>query len=281
MQSGILSHLFIFIFFSVNVLFAQAVRFTDVTEKAGITFRYNFGDLTYENILESSGSGVTILDYNGDGLMDIYLLNGTYLEGISDAVGVMFKDTPNELYRNNGDGTFTEVAAVAGIDDKHWSMAAGAFDYDGDGDADIYLLNYGPNVFYRNNGDGTFTDVADIIGLRGPEKLNGFEKWSVGVAFWDIDQDSRADLMVGNFLAYDPEYISPTMPDMMPHPSEYTGQPSLFYRQKADGTFEEITKSLGFYYPKSMCMTMTMMAIWICFRAMTTRPTSFSEMMVT
>ena len=233
------------------------ISFTEVTEKAGITFRYNFGDYTYENILESSGSGVTILDYNQDGFMDVYLLNGTHLEGISDEKGMVFKDTPNELYRNNGNGTFTEIARYAGVDDRHWSMAAGAFDYDGDGDMDIYLLNYGPNVFYRNNGDGTFTDIAGRLGLIGPTELNGFEKWSVGVAFWDINQDYHTDLMVGNFLAFDPDYVSPTMPDMMPHPSEYNGQASLFYQQRSDGTFEEITKSLGFYYPESMCMGLT------------------------
>jgi hypothetical protein len=189
--------------------------------------------------------------------MDIYMLNGTYLDGISDEDGKVFQHTKNELYRNNGNGTFMEVAEEAGVDDRHWSMAAGAFDYDGDGDTDIYLLNYGPNVFYRNNGNGTFTDIAQTLGLVGPQKLNGFEKWSVGVAFWDIDKDRRADLMVGNFLAFDPAYVSPTMPNMMPHPSEYTGQASLFYLQKSDGTFEEITESLGFYYPKSMCMGLT------------------------
>lgn len=245
------------IFVSNNLLFAQKIKFKDVTEETGIKFKYNFGDFTYENILESSGSGVTILDYNNDGFMDIYMLNGTYLEGISDKEGVEFENTKNELYRNNGNGTFTEVAEEAGVDDPHWSMAAGAFDYDEDGDQDIYLLNYGPNVFYRNNGDGTFMDIAKQLGLLGPPKLNGFEKWSVGVAFWDIDKDKRADLMVGNFLAFDPNYVSPTMPDMMPHPSEYTGQASLFYRQKPDGTFEEITESLGFYYPTSMCMGLT------------------------
>ena len=116
----------------------QVVRLIDVTEKSGIDFKYTFGDYTYENILESSGSGITILDYNKDGLMDIYLLNGTYLEGISDKDGHVFKGTSNELYKNNGDGSFTEVAVKAGVDDKHWSMAAGAMDYDGDGDQDMY-----------------------------------------------------------------------------------------------------------------------------------------------
>jgi hypothetical protein len=231
--------------------------FTDVTEEAGISFSYNFGDYTYENILESSGSGVTVLDYNGDGLFDLYMLNGAYLEGISDAEGIVFKDTPNHLYRNNGDGTFTEVAKEAGVDDHHWSMAAGTLDYDGDGDIDIYLLNYGPNIFYRNNGDGTFTDITEKIGLRGPETLNGYLKWSVSVAFWDYNVDSRVDIMVGNFLAFDPEYISPTTPDLMPHPSEYKGQASMMYMQKADGTFEEVTESLKMYYPDSKCMGLT------------------------
>lgn len=231
--------------------------FTDVTDQAGIDFRYTFGDYTYENILESSGSGVTVLDYDGDGDLDLYMLNGTYLEGISDPEGRVFADTPNQLYRNNGDGTFTEVGAQAGVDDRHWSMAAGALDYDGDGDVDMYLLNYGPNVFYLNNGDGTFTDVTDSLGLEGPATLNGYTKWSVGVAFWDYDLDGTVDLMVGNFLAFDPSYVSPTMPDMMPHPSEYHGQASMLYRQEADGRFTEVTREMGLYYPESMCMGLT------------------------
>jgi hypothetical protein len=234
------------------------VRFTDVTAPAGIHFRYTFGDSTYENILESSGSGVTVFDYDGDGDLDLYMLNGTYLEGISDPAGRAFASTPNELYRNNGDGTFTEVARQAGLDDRHWSMAAGAFDYDGDGDLDVYLLNYGPNVFYRNNGDGTFTDITDSLGLRGPAQLNGFTKWSVDVAFWDYNLDGRTDLMVGNFLAFDPKYVSPATPGLMPHPSEYRGQASMLYRQNEDGSFTDVTKEMGLFYPDSKCMGLTL-----------------------
>lgn len=247
---------FVFLF-SASIAQPGKYVFKDIAAEAGLDFSYTFGDYSYENILESSGSGVTILDYNGDGYMDIYMLNGTYLEGISDPAGKKFKNTSNKLYRNNGDGTFTEVGKEAGVDDRNWSMAAGAIDYDNDGDVDIYLLNYGPNVFYQNNGDGTFSDITGKLGLAGPEKLNGYIKWSVSVAFWDYNLDSRLDMMVGNFLAFDPEYVSPTTPDMMPHPSEYTGQPSFLYEQQPDGTFRDVTKKMGMYYPESMCMGLT------------------------
>jgi hypothetical protein len=233
------------------------VRFRDVADSAQIDFRYNFGDFAYDNILESSGSGVTILDYDGDGDLDLYMLNGTYLEDVSDPKGRVFRNTPNRLYRNRGDGTFDEVAAEAGVDDRNWSMAAAPFDYDADGDTDIYLLNYGPNKFYRNNGNGTFTDIAQEIGLRGPTELNGFIKWSVGAAFWDYDDDGDADVMVGNFLAFDPHYLSATTPHLMPHPGEYAGQASLLYRQEDDGSFSDVTKSMGMLFPESKCMGLT------------------------
>lgn len=231
--------------------------FEEITERAGIDFMYNFGDRSYENILESSGSGITIFDYDGDGLMDLYMMNGTWLEGISNPDGKIFKNTPNRLYHNLGDGTFEEVSEKAGVDDRHWSMAAGAMDYDLDGDPDLYLLNYGPNLFYKNNGDGTFTDVAPELGLVGPDTLNGFVKWSVGASFMDYNRDGLMDVMVGNFLAFDPAYISPTTPEMMPHPSEYRGQASMMYEQQSDGTFDDVTEGLGLSYPDSKCMGLT------------------------
>ena len=102
---------------------------------------------------------------------------------------------------------FSEVSKIAGVDDINWSMAAGAIDLDNDGFQDLYLLNYGPNVFYHNNGNGTFSDITSSLGLKGPDKLNGFPKWSIGVSFWDYNLDGRLDAMVGNFLAFDPDYI--------------------------------------------------------------------------
>ena len=233
------------------------VVFTEITSRSGIDFKYTFGDLHYENILESSGSGITVFDYNNDNLMDLFMMNGTYIEGVSDRDGKKFRNTPDRLYKNNGNGKFTEVSEIAGVDDRNWSMAAGAVDYDNDGDQDLYLLNYGPNVFYRNNGNGTFTDITTRLGLRGPEKLNGFVKWSIGVSFWDHNLDGRLDAMVGNFLAFDPEYFTPATPDIMPHPSEYKGQASMLYEQQPDGSFSEVTQKNNLFFPDSKCMGLT------------------------
>jgi len=246
--------------FTLFVLFSckqSKPCFTEVSSEAGIDFMYNFGDYSYENILESSGSGLTVFDYDGDGWMDLYMMNGTWLEGISDEEGRIFENTPNRLYHNQGDGSFKELAEQAGVDDRHWSMAAGPIDLDLDGDQDLYLLNYGPNIFYRNDGDGTFTDITEQLGLAGPDSLNGYEKWSVGVSFWDYNLDGRMDAFVGNFLAFDPEYISPTTPELMPHPSEYAGQASMMYMQDRDGSFREVTAELDLLFPDSKCMGLT------------------------
>lgn len=253
----------VFLIFLFNGLFLSSwsqpkkVTFTDVASQSGINFKYTIGDNSYVNILESSGSGITVFDYNNDRLMDLYMMNGTWLQGISDDEGKIYSDTPDRLYKNNGDGTFTEVSEKAGLADKKWSMAAGAIDFDNDGDQDLYLLNYGPNYFFRNNGNGTFTDITSRLGLQGPEKLNGFTKWSIGVAYIDYNRDSRLDLMVGNFLAFDPRYDSPVTPGKMPHPSEYKGQASMLYEQQADGRFVDVTAKVGLYYPDSKCMGLT------------------------
>jgi hypothetical protein len=232
-------------------------RFEDVTAQAGITFRYNFGDFTYDNILESSGSGVAVFDYDGDGKMDILFLNGRYIEGVSDPKGRVFSNARNALYRNNGDGTFTDVTEKAGLGGSHWAMAATIADLDGDGLEDIFLSNYGPNTFFHNNGDGTYSDWTEKVGLQGPETLNGFVKWSVGAAAFDADGDGKPELFVGNFLAFDPRYRSPGSPERMPSPAEYRGQPSILYKRGADGRFVDVTKQAGLYFPESKVMGLT------------------------
>jgi enediyne biosynthesis protein E4 len=256
--SGLTVLAFILMLFSVPS-FSQnkKVTFTDVADKAGVTFKYTIGDNTYRNILESSGSGISVFDYNNDGFQDIFLMNGTYLEGISDPDGKIYRNSHNSLYRNNGDGTFTEVTEQAGLGGARWSMAAGAIDIDNDGDEDLYLLNFGPNIFYRNNGDGTFTDITSTLGLAGPEKLNGFTKWSIGASFWDYNSDGRLDVMVGNFLAFDPAYFTPATPTLMPEPGEYMGQASMLYEQQPDGKFIDVTKKNNLWYPDSKCMGLT------------------------
>jgi enediyne biosynthesis protein E4 len=260
-KMGRLYRLSFFLLLSVLPITSSAqkttVIFTDITKKAGIDFKYTIGDYSYKNIIESSGSGITIFDYNNDGLMDLFLMNGTYLEGISDPEGKVFKNSHNSLYRNNGNGTFTEVTEKAGLAGHQWSMAAGAIDLDNDGYQDLYLLNYGPNIFYRNNGNGTFTDITASLGLAGPDTLNGFVKWSIGVSFWDYNRDGRLDAMVGNFLAFNPAYFTPATPDIMPHPSEYKGQASMLYEQQADGKFIDVTRKNNLYYPDSKCMGLT------------------------
>lgn len=236
---------------------SQPVQFIDILENTGIDFEYTFGDKTYENILESSGGGVTVFDYNNDGYQDIYFLNGVYIEGISDPEGIINKHNTNKLYKNNGDLTFTDVSITSGLDNAQWSMAASPIDYDADGDLDLFLLNYGDNKFFSNNGDGTFTDITQKLNLAGPNKLNGFTTWSVSAAFWDYNGDDLIDIMVGNFLAFDPDHISPDFPNMMPHPAEYEGQATLLYLQNSDGSYSESTEETVFYYPNSKCMGLT------------------------
>ncbi len=236
-------------------------RFEDVTAKAGINFRYTFGDFSYDNILESSGSGVAVFDYDGDGRMDILFLNGRYIEGVSDPKGRVFANAQNALYRNKGDGTFTDVTAKAGVGGNHWAMAATIADLDGDGLEDIFLSNYGPNTFLHNNGDGTYSDFTEKVGLAGPATLNGFVKWSVGAAAFDADGDGQLELLVANFLAFDPSYRSPGSPERMPAPAEYRGQASILYKRGPDGRFVDITKQSKLYFPESKAMGLT---VWDC-----------------
>ncbi len=241
------------VLFIVSALREHAVgqdlpRLVDVTQQAGISFVHSVGDDDMDNIIESNAAGCAFLDYDGDGDLDIYLVNGAYVEGFSGVRGRRNKDKlTNALYRNNGDGTFTDVTARAGVGDKGMGMGVSVADYDNDGDQDLFITNYGPNVFYRNNGDGTFTDVTGEAGLE--NDLSG-----IGSTFLDYDLDGHLDLYVGNYLEYDPNYQYFYAAQRFPGPLAYHGQPDVLYHNNGDGTFTDVTREAGVYNPEGRAM---------------------------
>lgn len=222
---------------------AGAMVFRDVTSAAGIEFVHTIGDTELSNIIEATGVGCGFLDYDGDGWLDIYLVNGCWQAGVSDdgleeRVRERLARATDRLYRNRGDGTFEDVTERAGLSRPGYGMGVVAADYDGDGDTDIYVTNYGPNFLWRNNGDGTFSEVGKEAGVADA----GF---SVGAVFLDYDRDGVLDLYVGNYLEYDAEYRHYYAPDGFPGPLAYVGQQDRLYRGKGDGTFEEVTERAG------------------------------------
>ena len=211
--------------------------FEDVTEKAGIKFVNQYCDTRIANILESNGAGCAILDYDRDGLMDIYLVNSGPLEGVTHhAPGT--KREPNRLYRNRGDGTFEDVTAKAGVGGSGFGTAAVSADYDNDGFPDLYVVNVGRNILFHNRGNGTFEDVTEKAGVgdKGP---------GMGATFLDVDGDGRLDLFVANYLTFNPNYSLYFNPDAYPGPLSYKPEANVLYHQKPDGTFEDISERSG------------------------------------
>ena len=226
-------------------------KLVDITLKAGITFVHNFGDDEMSNLIESNTAGCAFFDYDGDADLDIYLVNGAYIEGISHVRGRRNKGRlSNALYRNNGDGTFTDVTAEAGVGHKGMGLAVVTADYDNDGDQDLFVSNYGPNVFYRNNGDGTFTDITKEAGLEN-------DLFGIGSTFLDYDQDGYLDLYVGNYIEYDPDYQYFYAANQFPGPLAYHGQPDILYHNNGDGTFTDVTHQAGVYQPEGRDMGVT------------------------
>ena len=227
--------------------------FTDVTEEAGIRFKHSFGDFDLSNIVEGTGAGAMFFDYDGDGRLDVYLLNGCWLKDVNDNRGRRLRGKlTNKLYRNDGDGTFTDVTAAAGVGDEGYGTGCSAADYDRDGDLDLYVLNYGRNTFYRNNGDGTFTDVSAKSGLADP-------LWSLSAPWFDYDADGDLDVYVANYLHYDSgRFRFYYAAAGYPGPLSYSGQADTFYRNNGDGTFTDATKEAGLYNPGGRAMSATL-----------------------
>lgn len=226
-------------------------KLVDITQQVGITFIHSFGDDEMSNLIESNEAGCAFFDYDGDGDLDIYFVNGAYIEGFSHIRGRKNKGKlVNALYRNNGGNSFTDVTAEAGVGHKGMGMAVTTADYDNDGDQDIFVSNWGPNVFYRNNGNGTFTDFTKVAGLE-------HDLYGIGSTFLDYDQDGYLDLYVGNYIEYDPDYQYFYAAEKFPGPLAYHGQPDILYHNNGDGTFTDVTREAGVYNPEGRAMGVT------------------------
>ena len=214
-------------------------RYRDATAEAGIQFTHSFGDGHLSSILEATGSGCLFFDYDRDGFMDLFAVNGSYLPGISDPPATGKPPIlVDHLFRNQGNSTFADVTAQAGVGDPGYGMGCAAGDYDNDGDQDLYVTNYGPNTLYRNEGNGTFAEVSAQAGV-------GDTLWGVGTTFFDYDRDGDLDLYVGNYLDFDPQYRLFYAADDFPGPLAYPGQPDRLYRNNGDGTFTEVSTAAG------------------------------------
>jgi hypothetical protein len=214
--------------------------FTDVAAKAGLTMQNIFGGIeTKKYIIETTGTGVAIFDYDNDGWPDIFLVNGTRLDGLPSGAA-----PSNHLYRNNHDGTFTDVTVKAGLTATGWGQGVCVGDYDNDGWEDLYITYYGKNRLYHNEA-GVFTEVAEKAGVAGSGKA-----WGSGCAFVDYDRDGKLDLMVANYVDFDlatapapgqrATCVWKGVP-VMCGPRGLPGAKNILYRNKGDGTFEDVT----------------------------------------
>jgi enediyne biosynthesis protein E4 len=216
-------------------------RFTDITEQAGVAFNH-VSSPEKRYIVESMSGGVALFDYDNDGRLDIYLVNSLTVELVKSK-----GKTKSVLYRNNGDGTFSDVTGKAGVGNVGWGMGVAVADYNNDGFEDLYVTCVGPNRLFKNNGDGTFSDVTDRAGVGDP-------RWSAGAAFFDYDADGRLDLFVSNYVAFDfqnlPEFGKGKLCQYKGIPVQcgprgLPGDGDSLYHNNGDGTFADVTKKAG------------------------------------
>jgi enediyne biosynthesis protein E4 len=203
-----------------------------MTAASGLSFLHSPGGKPPLTILQTAGAGCAFLDYNGDGWLDIFLVGS----------GRVHEDAPRHaLYRNNHDGTFTDVTSAAGVGGRDYGMGCAVGDYDGDGDLDLYVTCYGTNALYRNNGDGTFTDVAALAGVA----THG---WSTSAAFADYDGDGWLDLYVGRYLVFNtstPQLCQTAGVPLSCSPTLYDSEHGVLYHNNGNGTFTDVTERAG------------------------------------
>jgi hypothetical protein len=224
------------------------VVFEDITKQAGLVgWRHKMGTPEKQFIVETNGSGVCLIDYDNDGWLDIYLVNGSTFAALDGK-----EEAPRAaLFHNNRDGTFTDVSTQAGVANSRWGYGCSTADYDNDGWPDIFVGNYGKNRLYHNNRDGTFTDVAEKAGVQ-------LGNWSTGSAWGDYDGDGFVDLYVAGYVHLDRDNLpingSKTVNyahcqyrgvDVNCGPRGLTGEPDHLFRNNGDGTFTDVTVKAG------------------------------------
>ncbi len=239
---------FVFIFSLMAPLLASAsdapspIQLRDVTRETGITFVHTDGSSGQRYIVETVASGLAVFDYDNDGDVDIYFLNGAKLG--TNSGGVAATSVPrNALWRNDGNWKFTDVTERSGLGDTNFSVGVATADYDNDGDQDVYISNFGPNKLYQNNGDGTFSDVAKKAGVEDGEKKIG-----AGVAFLDIDHDGDLDLFAAHYVDF--TYENHRGVRFSGHPAyagplDYRSTPFSLFRNNGDGTFANVSSESG------------------------------------
>lgn len=225
-------------------------QFEDVTAKSGIGFRHSFGEKDLSSIMEGTGSGCAWIDYNNDGLLDLYLLSGRHIEGLTNHSAPDGLDATNHLYRNNGDGTFTDVTTQAGVEGKGMMTGVTVGDFDNDGYQDMYVTGYNVAILYHNNGDGTFADVTTKAGVDNPY-------FGVGVAFLDYDRDGWLDLFVGNYLRFDPAYRHFYSAQHYPGPLDYDPEFNRLFHNNRNGTFTDVSRESGIAQQAGRAMGVT------------------------
>ena len=218
----------------------NAVRYVDVAGSAGISFQHDNAASPEKYLIETMGSGCGWIDYDQNGLLDLYLVNGA-----SRRPNTSKHALRSALYRNNGDGTFTDVTIKAGVDAEGlFGMGAAVGDYDNDGCPDLFVLGYGRCILFHNNGNGTFTDVTDRAGV------GNLRKWGSSAAWFDYDNDGLLDLVIANYVDWSPEenfWCGDKGPGLRSycHPDVYRGQPPTLYHNNGDGTFSDVSKRSG------------------------------------
>jgi hypothetical protein len=215
-----------------------AVRFADATAEAGIEFRHVNGASPDKHLVETIGSGGLFFDYDGDGWIDVFLVDGG-----SIADPAVARQARHRLFRNRGNGTFQDVTAQSGLQHRNYGMGACAGDYDNDGRVDLYVTNVGPNTLYRNAGNGSFTDVTRAAGVGSP-------LWSTGCAFADLDKDGDLDLFVTNYVTSDPAQNpfcgnASLKARSYCHPIIFDPQPNIVYRNNGNGTLTDVSTESG------------------------------------